>query len=617
MTGTGTRGLLAAAALAAALGAVVAAEQLRPPRAAVLADGRWDQHAFRHYEDYAARPAGLLLDPEEPLVTGFRVSSDHSELVVPGLGREAPVEVSLALSGALPKAQLLVVEQDGVAVLTQGAGGRPRLVHFEARTDSRGALRLRLTQPGGGGAYRVGFVTVRQLRRAAVPAARLLAVAALLALVGILAALAGAGRALPWLVAGAGVLVVGLGAVPAARAALYGHLARALWCLAAAAVVALLARWPWRLPGWAAAGIALPLALRLFLALNPAFPSIDARWHAYNVDRYRSGQVIASTVSDARGEVLPIPYGVTLYAALAPLTPRGDFAAIEAAVRAAMALLEGTAPLLVALILRGLDARAAAPFGALAAATMPESLLVLAKGIAANIAGAWLGLAAVAAEAMAAPVAATAGLACLSLLAHPGTAATTSWLLGAWHAAEWRASRSRRALAGLVALAVAIVVAWLLYYREVQALTAGTAGLLASEAGTAGGSFFALRWVHVGKLLQDLVLKFGGLWVVLAVSGLRAAPERLRRLLAAWLGGAAVLAVLAILTPVALRFEYYAAPAVALAAGVAGPARPRLFWTAAALGLALQAWLGLALLHGSFDPINVIIPSGRWPLVRG
>jgi hypothetical protein len=410
--------------------------------------------------------------------------------------------------------------------------------------------------------------------------------------------------------------MLGLGALPAARTALWGHLGPLLVSLAACCVVAALARGPVRLPAWAAAGVALPLAFRLFLVLNPAFPSIDARWHAYNVERYRSGQVIASAVSDAQGRDMPIPYGVTLYALLGPVTPKGDLEAIEAAVRAAMALLEGTVPLLVALILRGLGGAAGAPFGALAAATMPEPLLVLAKGIAANIAGAWLGLAAVAVEAGAVPVAAMGLLACLSLLAHPGAAATTTILLGAWQAAAWRAG-SRRALLGLAAVGLAVAVAWLAYYREVQALTSGTAGLLATEAGAAPSSFFRLRWVHLGKLVQDLVLKLGGLWVVLAVPGVRAAPPPLRRLLTVWLGSAAAMALLALFTPVALRFEYFAAPAVAMAAGLASPTRKGLAWGAAALGLVLQVWLGLALLHGTFDPINVIIPSGRWPLVRG
>jgi hypothetical protein len=606
----------AAAAAATVLAALVLVEQVRLPRASVSADGRWDHYAFRGYEDYARRPRGMLLDPGEPVVTGFRVSSDAAEILVPGLGRQAPVAVSMAVAGALPKAQVLMVEQAGRLVHTQDVGGRPRLVHFQAVTDQAGSLRLRLTQAGGGGAFRVGSLTARQLGRAPVPAGRILAVAAILVLAGALAAVFGGLRALPWAVVSVGGVVLILSAVPAARTLLCGHFAPLLCSLAAAAMVALVARGPIGLPGWAAGGVALPLACRIFLALNPAFPSIDARWHAYNVDRYRAGQVIQSAVSDGRGEVMPIPYGVTLYAFLGPVTPRGDFKVIEAAVRMAMALLEGTVPLLVALILRRLGGVSGAPFGALAAATMPESLLVLAKGIAANIAGAWLGLAAVAVEAAAAPVVVMGLLACLSLLAHPGAAATTTILLAAWQAAEWRAG-SRRALLGMAVVAAAVGVAWLAYYREVQSVTSGTAGLLAADAGAAPSAFFRLRWVHLGKVVQDLILKLGGLWVVLAVQGLRDAPPRLRRLLGVWLGSAAALALLALFTPVALRFEYYAAPAVAIAAGLASPGRRRLAWGAAALGLVLQAWLGLALLDGSFDPINVIIPSSRWPLVRG
>src|SRR6185503_11319529 len=79
---------LSAGLLAAVVALLVAVERVAPPRASVAADGRWDHYAFRGYEAYAPRPRGMLLDPDEPLVMGFRVSTEGSELVVPGLGRD-------------------------------------------------------------------------------------------------------------------------------------------------------------------------------------------------------------------------------------------------------------------------------------------------------------------------------------------------------------------------------------------------------------------------------------------------------------------------------------------------------------------------------------------------
>jgi hypothetical protein len=105
---------------------------------------------------------------------------------------------------------------------------------------------------------------------------------------------------------------------------------------------------------------------------------------------------------------------------------------------------------------------------------------------------------------------------------------------------------------------------------------------------------------------------------VAAVRGLcRAEAGRLRDLLACWLLAAAALGLLAVVTPLAFRFEYFAAPAGAMAAGLgaeswrdAGRGR----WVAAlwAVSFALQCAIGVLLLFGRFEIISVIIPSPRW-----
>jgi len=247
---------------------------------------------------------------------------------------------------------------------------------------------------------------------------------------------------------------------------------------------------------------------------------------------------------------------------------------------------------------------------------MPEGVLVLAKGITANIAGSWLSLASL--VAILAPVnAVTASLlATLALLAHPGAAATLAALLASWLA--WSLARRRMSvtLAARIAtcLAAGVLLAWLVYYRAAAELTVRTLTSIHTEPGNV-----RVRWVHLGKILQDAVLKFGATPLFFVGSGLRRAPDVLKGLLQAWLITAGLLALLAVLTPIAFRFEYFAVPAVALAAGqglaplLRSPRRSR----AAAVWLvplALQAGLAVVLFAGGFDPINVIIPADRWPL---
>ncbi|HYU43533.1 MAG TPA: hypothetical protein VEQ84_15395 [Vicinamibacteria bacterium] len=233
-----------------------------------------------------------------------------------------------------------------------------------------------------------------------------------------------------------------------------------------------------------------------------------------------------------------------------------------------------------------------------------------------HIAGSWLSLASL--VAILAPVnAVTASLlATLALLAHPGAAATLAALLASWLA--WSLARRRMSvtLAARIAtcLAAGVLLAWLVYYRAAAELTVRTLTSIHTEPGNV-----RVRWVHLGKILQDAVLKFGATPLFFVGSGLRRAPDVLKGLLQAWLITAGLLALLAVLTPIAFRFEYFAVPAVALAAGqglaplLRSPRRSR----AAAVWLvplALQAGLAVVLFAGGFDPISVIIPADRWPL---
>jgi hypothetical protein len=282
-----------------------------------------------------------------------------------------------------------------------------------------------------------------------------------------------------------------------------------------------------------------------------------------------------------------------------------------------MGLFEATSPLLVWVLWRGAGGEAdAAAAAAATAAAMPEGMLVLAKGIAANIAGSWLSLATVAAILGPANAAVAALLAALAFLAHPGAAATLAALLAGWLAWGLARRRMTRTLAARIAtcLVAGALLAWLAYYRAAAELTVRTLASIHAEPGNV-----RVRWVHVGKILQDAVLKFGATPLLFVLRGVRRAADPLRGLLESWLIVAGLLALLAVLTPFALRFEYFTVPALALAAGTGlAPllSSPRRNLAAAAwlIPLALQAGLALVLFTALFDPINVIIPADRWPL---
>jgi hypothetical protein len=253
-------------------------------------------------------------------------------------------------------------------------------------------------------------------------------------------------------------------------------------------------------------------------------------------------------------------------------------------------------------------------------AVMPEGLLVLAKGIAANVLGSWLSLIVLWALLASASTPLLALLMAAAFLAHPGAAATLAALVlrgTFWEARSGRFPRSRAARVAGAGLAAGGL-AWLAYYREVGAVTTSTLASLGSHLREAPGAFFALRGIHALKIAQNLLLKMGGGPVVLAGAGMkRGEPGPASGLLRAWFAGCALLAVLAVMTPLAFRFEYFVAPALAMAAGLGAEGWERegksrwvtALWT---LSFMLQVVVGFALLLGRFELISVVIPSPRW-----
>jgi hypothetical protein len=209
-----------------------------------------------------------------------------------------------------------------------------------------------------------------------------------------------------------------------------------------------------------------------------------------------------------------------------------------------------------------------------------------------------------------------AGTLSLAFLSHaPAAVTTAALLLGWWMLSLARGELDRRQLAErLSAVAAAATIAWLAYYREIPLVFGGPL-----EAAREQGALVYVRGYRVGKVLQDLLLKFGLLPLALAWQGLGAVERpRARALLQAWLCAGVLLGLAAVLTPFPLRFEYFLCPAISLAAGL-GAARLRAGgrgrWVTPCWSVALLVQAGIGALHlaGRFEIISVVLESPRWP----
>ncbi|HEY6546333.1 MAG TPA: hypothetical protein VI589_00445, partial [Vicinamibacteria bacterium] len=258
---------------------------------------------------------------------------------------------------------------------------------------------------------------------------------------------------------------------------------------------------------------------------------------------------------------------------------------------------------------------------ALAQAAMPESLLIPAKGLLANAFGSLVGLGLVWAILRRTSPFVLAALFALALLSHNGTSLTLTVFVLSWtiYAGRRGATSWRDALGVLGALLGAAVLAWVVYWREAADLLDRGVASTGKAAVMQTSQFFAVRWVRLGKLLQDLVLKFGGLPILVALWGARRArvTPALHPLLTSWLGTGALFAAVALVTPFPLRFEYFLVPAVAMVMGLSaealGPSGARGVVLALALTFVLQSALGLVLALGRFQVMSVILESNKWP----
>lgn len=556
------------------------------------------------------------VDPE----IGSRILTRDSALRLPGFPAGAQLTLALRLSTARRQPfDVTVWINDRRA----GAGrlrGSPGTLTARGVADERGELRLRLSSRDGvPAAHLYGLEAVWRPQRLATLRAPFACLVVLL-LAGLLGTWACESLAGAMACGGAASLALAW-ALGGARLALLAQLPRLALCLGAGLALllaSLTARWPRAWARW----FAVALALRLWLATQAAFPCIDCSFHHHRFRDFQRSRLLTSSAPGPSPTGLVVPYPPALYATLQPVYRLAGAEAGKGVVRGAILFLEAAAPLLLAaLLLAGGASREAAAAAAAALACLPEGLLVAAKGIAPNVFGGSVTLLAL--WAFARPgtsVAVLAAVLAVGLLSHMGAALTLGACVLLWLA---RAARHdpRFAWRGLLALLAAAAVAWLVYYREVaQVLSSATQAAFDSAAAT-GPAGWGLRGVRVGKTLQDLLLKFGAAPLALAWLGWRrrSLPPQLQRAATSCLAVGALAGLAAWLTPFPLRFEYFVLPTVALLAGVGAEecARSgRRGWAEAALALALgvQAVLGVALVEGWFDPINVIMESPRWPL---
>lgn len=598
--------LLRSAGAAAGAFLLLVGADLAAGRGRLSADGFWDAFFFEAADVYR---------------DGCRILGPGSELVLSGLwpGSASLVEIDVEVGRQKRAGVVPLALNDAPAVRMRVEPGETTW-RFAAASDRGGRLELRLD---GERWVRVREIRVVQQGKRRLPPRRLLD-HAVLALVLWLAARACAGRWEALLcVAGAALCAA---SILAARLLALACLPWAAWAGAAGIAAWLLAR-RLALPVPHARFLAAAAALKLLVGTHPAIEQPDLVYHAHQAVFYQEGKLILGKYGvQERDRMLLIPYPPALYAALQPLLPSDQdeqdrVRAAAEAVRFTLPLLEATAPLLVFAIARaGGAVAAAAGAAAVAAAVMPEGLLVVLKCVAANVAGSFsslLFLALVLARAGAPLLVAAAALAFLS---HPGSAATLACLLPLWGLLEGRREGWRRPATVLAAALLGGALAWVLYYRATGDLVAYAANVLAGWGVSDAAGFFRVRFVHLGKIAQDLLLKFGGSLPLLAWIGLRRGgmPPPLAALVRPWLLVALAFAAASVLTPLSLRFEYFAAPAVALLAGFGAAqleregASRRVAWLWA-FALLVQALLGAAALAGRLRLISLIIPSQSWP----
>jgi hypothetical protein len=558
--------------------------------ARVEADGVWDAGVLRDW--------GRFRDE-----TQSRGGNDNAAIVLKGLGRREMVRVLIGLRAPIG-GYTIAVDANGKRATQLVPSGVLEHVPFTGTSDGAGHLVLRLRRlddlPVKVFIQDVSVTLERSWLRCR-PCLQWLQFGVIGVALGWLTRRSG------WLVRALALLGVALVAtgILAVRLHAFDYLPLVAWALGLAASWGLIEG---RLtePGTErlAARFALAMLIaRLLLVMRPEFTGIDLGFQVQNMMRYKDGQLIAS----AAPGVAVVWYPVALYALLSPMCS-ADTLQNFATMRAAFLVMEAAGALLILALLRAAGASRVA--GICAAATylaLPEGLLVAIKGSATNELGNVATIAVLWALVARRHLVWVAGLATLMLLSHSGAAVLGVLLFGIWGLEQRRRGEidTRQVLLRAGGLLLALGVAWVVYYRHVPLVLSGDR------------AWFG-RWYRLGKIAQNLLLKFGGAPLVLAFIGLRVARSPLSGLAASWLATSVAMAIVAVLSPYPLRFELFAAPAVALLAGLgaeklAGEGRGRWVGAAWLCAACVQLTVGLAHLWDHFYPIAVIMESPRWP----
>ncbi len=373
------------------------------------------------------------------------------------------------------------------------------------------------------------------------------------------------------------------------------------WLLALGLLAAgWLARWTARRQpggaGWAMAALCLALLVQGILATSPVMVVSDAVFHAHNLDRVASGQLLL-TSSTQHGRPFRFPYGVAFYALLAPLQRLGGEGVTLVRWGAAASGLLASWGLLVFLLPRG---AARAGLAVVALQLLPGVFDVYSFGNLSNVFGqamtvlffawwagrGWGGW----------PVG--AGLLALGCLSHLSSLIVLVSLCAALAVARGRALRSEAPR--LTALAVGLGLA-ALYYAQFWGLIWNQLPRLL-EGGGQGRGASRTAWEALRLQALGLLGQWGAPALLLAVLGRpRLSRGALDRDLAAfWIAGA-LLAVAAVVSPLDVRYLYALTVCVAVAAAegvVAGWSRGLLTRLAIlALGSVQLAVAGRALLE--------------------
>lgn len=546
-------------------------------------------HSPLHRFDIGTRGDQFLLDgvfgrEQDQLGTTYRWTTEETVLTFNGVAVARPAILTLALGWLPPSARTprpVQLALDGTPWSTLHAAATPRHYHVllppHALTD--GDLRLRLTTETSSVppdrravGVRLDDIALRQSATAwALPPLRVLLVQWGLVLLGVgiawslgatswlLALVAAALTAwLAWMsnaeffvaaawhtrMLGAGVIGLGalrLGLPPLRRAWPPEHEATLRWIM----LVTVLA-----------------VAVRMLGIFYPLFNSHDLYIHERRMLQVQAGSLqLLDRPAEFAGQLALVP--PAFYLLVAPFTL---FVSNALALQGLYAFLDGTAPLLLALLLRRLGASPrAALFAAIAMACLPIQFIALYWGFGPQIVGQWMTLLLALLVSAGAPR--TTGrwivvgvLLCAILLMHNGVAVLAGVWLAGYALLVWlRGDRAQGQRWVLLLTGTGVVATALLYLDAVRLRVAALGESETTATALSDSGLLAQIWVGLRASFEPLPLALTAMGLALLASRLRGAA---RSLVYAWLASAGLFLLVDLLTGLQVRYGYFVLPLV-------------------------------------------------------